>query len=75
MNYNFNNPARSEYNARLLFGSHIKVLEDNTKSSWASMWKHKLKLAYNNACNSTESIGSFTSVIVHTKYSVNVQVT
>lgn len=50
-------------------------MEDNTKLSWASMWTHELKLAYNNACNSTESSGSFTSVLVHTKYSVNVQVT
>lgn len=75
MNYNFNNPARSEYNTRLLFGSHIKVMEDNTKSSWASMWTHELKLAYDNAFNSTESSGSFTSVLVHTKYSINMQVT
>lgn len=75
MNCNFNNPTRSEYNTRQLFSSHIKVMEDNTKSSWASIWTHELKLAYNNAFNNIEYSGSFTSVLVHTKSSVNVQIT
>jgi len=75
MNCNFNRPASTEYNTRQLFSSHIKVMEDNTKSSWASIWTHELKLAYNNAFNSTESSDSFTSVLVNTISSVNVQIT
>lgn len=75
MNCNFNNPARLGYNTRQSFSSHIKVMEDNTKSSWASIWTHELKLGYSNAFNSTESSGSFTSVLAHTKSSVNVQIT
>lgn len=50
-------------------------MDDNIKLSWASIWTHELKLAYNNAFNSTESAGSVTSVLVHTKSSVNVQIT
>jgi hypothetical protein len=75
MNWKFNNTASSEYNIGQLFSSHMKVMEDNTELSWESIWIHELKLAYSNAFNSTESSGSFASVLVYTKSSVNVQIT